>query len=163
MKIAANAVVSLDVELSDIWGNLIQESGEPVQYLHGGYGDIFPAVESALEGKQEQDRIEVRLEPEDAFGDYDEKLIQLVPRSRFPEGLETGMRVEGEAHGGDAGTLYTVTDMAEGQVVLDGNHPLAGMALKFVGTVVGVRPATETELANRSADDPMSVIMRVLP
>lgn len=163
MKISGNAVVSLDVELSDIWGNLIQSSGEPVQYLHGGYGDIFAAVESALEGKQEKDSIEVSLEPEDAFGDYDEKLIQLVPRSRFPEGLEVGMRVEGEAHGGDAGTLYTVTDIAEGQVVLDGNHPLAGMALKFVGTVVGVRPATETELANRSADDPISVIMRVLP
>jgi len=161
--IAKNAVVSLDVELSDIWGNLIQESGEPVQYLHGGYGDIFAAVESVLEGKQENDRIEVRLEPEDAFGDYDEGLVQLAPRSRFPEGLEIGMRVEGEADGGVAGTLFTVTDMAEGQVVLDGNHPLAGMALKFVGTVVVVRPATEAELANRSADDPTSMVMRVLP
>ncbi len=163
MKVCANAVVSLDVQLWDIWGNLVQDSGEPVQYLHGGYGDIFPAVESALEGRQENDRVEVRLEPEDAFGDYDEDLIQLVPRSRFPDGLEIGMRVEGEAHGGDAGTIFTVTDMAEGQVVLDGNHPLAGMALKFVGTVRGVRPATEAELANRSADDPMSVVMRVLP
>ena len=152
--------MSLDVELSDIWGNLIQKSEEPVQYLHGGYGDVFPAVEAALEGRLEEDRVEVRLEPKDAFGEYDENLIQLVPRRRFPEGLEVGMCVEGDA--GD-GVIYTVTDLAEDQVVLDGNHPLAGMALKFAGRVVGVRLATETELSNGSADDPMSVIMRALP
>ena len=163
MIITRNAVVSLDVELSDIWGNLIQKSGEPVQYLHGGYGDIFPVVEAALEGRQENDRIEVRLEPEEAFGDYDEALVQLVPRDSFPDGLEVGMRVEGEAGGADEGMLYTVTDMAEGKVVLDGNHPLAGLALKFECVVAGVRPATETELSNRSADDPTSVIMRVVP
>ncbi len=163
MRIARNAVVSLDVELSDIWGNPIQKSEEPVQYLHGGYGDIFPAVEAALEGKQEKDHVEVRLEPEDAFGDYDESLLHLAPRDRFPEGLEVGMRLEGEAGGADEGVIYTVTDMAEDKVVLDGNHPLAGMALKFSCTVAGVRPATETEIANHSADDPMSVILRVLP
>jgi FKBP-type peptidyl-prolyl cis-trans isomerase SlyD len=162
--IGKNAVVSLDVELSDIWGNLIQKSEEPVQYLHGGYGDIFAAVESALAGKQENDSLEVRMEPDDAYGDYDEDLILLVPRERFPEGLEVGMRVEGEADGEEnAGTLFTVTDIAEGQVVLDGNHPLAGMALKFACKVVGVRPATEAEINNRSADDPTSVIMRVMP
>ena len=163
MIIAKNAVVSLDVELSDIWGNLIQKSEEPVQYLHGGYGDIFPVVEAALEGRQEHDRIEVRLEPEEAFGDYDEQLVQLAPRDRFPDGLEIGMRVEGEAGGDDEGMLYTVTDMAEDKVVLDGNHPLAGLALKFECIVAGGRPATEIEIFNRSADDPTSVIMRVLP
>ena len=163
MKIAMNAVVSLDVNLSDIWGNLIQKSDEPVQYLHGGYGDIFPAVEAALEGKREGDGAEVRLEPGDAYGEYDEELVQLAPRERFPEGLEIGMRVEGEAGGPDAGMLFTVTEMAEGQVVLDGNHPLAGMALKFICTVVDVRSATGAEITNRSADDPTSVVMRVLP
>lgn len=163
MIIAKNAVVSLDVELSDIWGNLIQKSEEPVQYLHGGYGDIFPVVEAALEGKREHERVEVRLEPEDAYGNYDDKLVRLVQRDQFPDGLEIGMRVEGEAGGDDEGVLYTVTDMAEDKVVLDGNHPLAGLALKFECVVAGVRPATETELSNRSADDPTSVIMRVLP
>lgn len=163
MNISMNAVVSLDVELSDIWGNLIQKSDEPVQYLHGGYGDIFPAVEAALQGRSQRDRVEVRMEPEDAFGEYDEELVVLVPLDRFPEGLEVGMRVEGEADGSEAGTLFTVTDIAEGKVVLDGNHPLAGMALKFVGTVVDVRPATDTEISNRTADDPRSVIVRALP
>jgi FKBP-type peptidyl-prolyl cis-trans isomerase SlyD len=163
VNITRNAVVLLDVELSDIWGNLIQKSEEPVQYLHGGYGDIFPAVEAALEGKREHDRVEVRLEPDDAYGDYDETLVKLVPRDQFPEGLEIGMRVEGETGSDNEGLLCTVTDMAEDKVVLDGNHPLAGIALKFECTVAGVRPATELEVANRSADDPMSVIMRVLP
>ena len=163
MKIARNAVVSLDVELSDIWGNRIQRTEEPVQYLHGGYGDIFPLVEEALEGKQEQDRVEVRLEPEDAFGDYDAGLLRLAPRDRFPEGLEADMRVEGEPGGDDESFIFTVTDIAEDKVVLDGNHPLAGIALKFSCSVAGVRPATETEIANRSADDPSSIILRIIP
>ena len=161
--IAKNTVVSLDVELSDIWGKLIQRSGEPLQYLHGGYGNIFAAAEAALEGKQVKDRVEVRLEPEDAFGDYDENLLKVEPRNRFPEVLEVGMRFEGAADGGDANLIFTVTDMADDKVVLDANHALAGMALKFSCTVVAVRPATEAEIQSSAADDPQSVILRILP
>ncbi len=161
--IAKNTVVSLDVELSDIWGKLIQRSGEPLQYLHGGDGNIFAAAEAALEGKQVKDRVEVRLEPEDAFGDCDESLLRVEPRSRFPEVLEVGMRFEGAAGGDDASLIFTVTDLTEDKVVLDANHALAGMALKLSCTVVGVRPATEAEIRNGSADDPESVILRILP
>jgi len=161
--IAKDTIVSLDVELSDIWGKLIQRSEEPLQYLHGGYGNIFPVAEAALEGKKVKDRVEVRLEPEDAFGDYDEGLLRVEPRSRFPEVLEVGMRFEGAAGGEDADLIFTVTDMAEDKVVLDANHALAGMALKLSCTVVGVRQATEVEIQNGSADDPESVILRILP
>ena len=163
MIIAKDTVVSLDVELSDIWGKPIQRSEEPLQYLHGGYGNIFPVAEAALEGKKVKDRVDVRLEPEDAFGDYDENLLRVVPRSRFPEILELGMRFEGAADGDDANLIFTVTDMAEDKVVLDANHALAGMALKLSCTVVGVRRATDVEIRNGSADDPESVILRVLP
>ena len=166
MKVGRNTVVSLEVELSDIWGNLIERTEEPAQYLHGGHGDIFAPVEDALEGKDAMARIEVRLEPEDAFGDYDDSLLHIVDAARFPAGIEVGMRVEGSALGvqdDDAERIYTVTDIAEGKVVLDANHPLCGMALKFVGTVVGVRPATPSEVENGSADDPGSVVMRVMP
>ena len=76
MIIAANTVVTLAFELSDIWDNLIERPEEPVQYLHGDYGDIFPAVEAALAGKSEKDSVEVRLEPGDAFGDYDAEKIK---------------------------------------------------------------------------------------
>jgi len=159
VKISKDTVVSLDVELSDLWGNFVQKSEAPVPYLHGGYGNIFPAVETLLEGKSIGDRVETRLEPEDAFGDYDENLLRMEPRGKFPEGLEVGMRVEGD----DGKGIYTVTDIAEGQVVLDGNHPLAGMALRFAARVADVRPATETEVTNGAADDPESVILRILP
>jgi FKBP-type peptidyl-prolyl cis-trans isomerase SlyD len=163
MNIASNTVVSLNVELSDIWGNLIERSDEPVQYLHGGYADIFPAVEAALEGKRAKDAVEVRLEPEDAFGDYDEQLLRVQPRSSFPEALDVGMRFEGEAGTADEGLFFTVTDIAGDQVVLDGNHPLSGMALKFACTVVEVRQATPDEIAQGTADDVSSIVVRALP
>ena len=163
MIIAKDTIVSLDVELSDLWGNLIQRSEEPLQYLHGGYGNMFPAAEAVLEGKQVDDRIEVRLEPEDAFGDYDESLLRVEPRNRFPEVLEVGMRFEGAAVGDDANLIFAVTEMAEDKVVLDANHALAGMGLKLSCSVVGVRRATDVEIRNGSADDPESVILRILP
>lgn len=156
-------MVSLDVRLADIWGNVIEESTEPVQYLHGGYGDIFPLVETALEGKREKDSVEVRLEPEDAYGGYDAGLLRVEPQQNFPEPLELGMRFEGTPGSEEEGLIFMVTDVADGKVVLDANHPLSGIALKFVCTVVGVRPATESEIANCSADASSSVILRVLP
>lgn len=163
MHIAKDTIVSLDIELSDIWGNAIQRSEEPVQYLHGGFGNIFPSAEAALEGRGVKDRVEVRLEPGEAFGDYDENLLRVEPRSRFPDTLEIGMRFEGAAGSGDEDLFFTVTDIAEDKVVLDANHPLAGMALKLSCTVVAVRPATEVEIRNGAADDPESVILRILP
>ena len=161
--VCKNSVVCLEIEISDIWGNLIEKPSEPVYYLHGGYGDIFPAVEAALEGKAEMHHAAVRLEPEDAFGAYDQNHLQIAPRGRFPETLEVGMRFEATDDEAGENTILTVTDIAEDKVVLDGNHPLAGMALHFSCTVVGVRPASEAEVANGSADDPGSVILRVLP
>ena len=163
MHIAKNTVVSLDVVFADIWGNTIERSDEPLQYLHGGYGNIFPVAEAALEGKSVKDQVEMRLEPEEAFGDYDESLLRLEQRGRFPETLEVGMRFEGETGSTDEGLFFTVTDIAEDKVVLDANHPLAGMALKISCTVVGVRPATRDEIENRAADDPESMILRILP
>jgi FKBP-type peptidyl-prolyl cis-trans isomerase SlyD len=167
MHVAKDRVVSLDVELSDIWGNLIEHPPQPVQYLHGEYGDIFPLVEAALAGKAVGERVEVRLEPEDAYGDYDEDLLRVESLEDFPEGLEVGMRIEGEVEGGggneDGPAIYTITDIAQGKAVLDGNHPLAGMALLFVATVVEVRPATQAEIDNSAADDPSAVVVRALP
>ena len=163
MEISPNMVVSLDVTLFDLQGELLDHPDEPAQYLHGGYGDIFPKVEEALEGKPVGAKVTVRLEPDDAFGEYDEELLTVESRSRFPETLEVGMRFEAGAGGEDEGVIYTVTDMAEDKVVLDGNHPLAGIGLRFECEVVDIRPANEGEIANGSADDPASVIVRPLP
>lgn len=163
MIIAAGSVVSLDIRLADIWGNVVDEPRSAVLYLHGGYDDIFPAVEAALAGKTVNDRVEVRLEPEDAYGDYDEALLRVEERDRFPEPLEVGMRFSGEEDGetGDeSGLVFTVTDIEDDKVILDANHPLAGMALQFTATVLAVRPANADEMANGTVDDPEAVILR---
>jgi FKBP-type peptidyl-prolyl cis-trans isomerase SlyD len=153
MQIGKDTVVALDVQLADVHGNLIQQSAEAVQYLHGGYEGIFPLVEAALQGKAAGTRVEVRLEPEDAFGEYDAEMVQLAERAQFPPELTLGMQFEREGGPKDELLIYTVTDIADDQVVLDGNHPLAGMALRFVCTVVAVREATAGEIERGYADD----------
>ena len=153
MQIAKDKVVSLDVRLSDVHGNLIQQSAEAVQYLHGDYDGIFPVVEEALQGKAPGEKIEVRLEPEDAFGEYDAELVQLAERAQFPPELEIGMQFEREGGPENDLLIHTVTDIADDQVVLDGNHPLAGTALNFACTVVAVREATAGEIERGYADD----------
>lgn len=146
MKIAMNTVVSITYELSDSDGNILESTTEPVTYLHGGYDNIFPRVEEELHGKQVGDTLELTLEPVDAFGDYDEELVQIEPASAFPaKELEVGMQFEGEDPTGDV-VLYTITDIADGKVVVDGNHPWAGERVKFKCTVKSIRPATKEEI-----------------
>ena len=153
MQIAQDTVVALEVQLSDVHGNLIQQSAEAVQYLHGGYDGIFPMVERALQGRAPGEKVDVRLEPEDAFGEYDAELVRLAERAQFPEELQVGMQFEQDGGAGDELLIYTVTDVADDKVVLDGNHPLAGMALRFACTVVAVRAATAEEIERGYADD----------
>jgi FKBP-type peptidyl-prolyl cis-trans isomerase SlyD len=161
IAIGRNTVVSLDLELADFWGNVLQRSASPVRYLHGGYGDLLPALERALEGKLPGEHLTVRLEPEEAFGDYDEQLVRVEPREVFPETLDVGMQFEGIPGGEPDDTIYTVTDVAGGSVVLDGNHPLAGIGLEFRCTVRSVRAATETEIGRGEPDDPDALAFRV--
>lgn len=146
MIIEKNTVVSLSYELKNIDGDVLDSSAEPVNYLFGGYDTIFPKVEQALMGKKIGDSINVDLQPEDAFGDYDEALLQIEPSDVFPaEALKVGAQFEGEDPTGDI-ILYTVTDIADGKVVLDGNHPAAGERLIFSGKVIEVRVASKEEL-----------------
>jgi FKBP-type peptidyl-prolyl cis-trans isomerase SlyD len=154
MKIAKNTVVSVAYKLSDAQGNLIEESDEPMVYLHGGYDGTFPKIEEALDGHETGFSTQIQLEPGDAFGDYDPELVKIEPRDRFPEPLEVGMQFEGtpEESDDELDTLvYTVTDVADDKVVLDGNHPLAGMALRFALTVEEVRDATPDEIEHEHA------------
>jgi len=153
MQIDQDTVVSLEVQLADVHCNLIQRSAEPVQYLHGGYEGIFLLVEKALQGKAPGESVEVRLEPEHAFGEYDAELVQLAERAQFPPELAVGMQFEQEGGPENELLICTVTDIAGDQVVLDGNHPLAGMALNFACTVVAVRDATAGEIERGYADD----------
>jgi FKBP-type peptidyl-prolyl cis-trans isomerase SlyD len=151
MEVARNTVVSLEIELADLWGNLIQRSDAQVHYLHGGYDDILPALERALGGKRRGEELTLRLEPEEAFGEYDEGLLRVEARANFPAALAVGMQFEGIPGGEQDGVIYAVTDIAEGRVVLDGNHPLAGIAIEFRCKVRDVRAATAREIEDGHA------------
>jgi FKBP-type peptidyl-prolyl cis-trans isomerase SlyD len=108
----------------DAQGVLLDAPKDPLTYLHGGYGGLLEA-----------------LEHEQAFGDYDPELLRVEPAERYGEGIVAGMQVEEE------GNIYTVTDVAGGKVVLDGNHPLAGMALRFSLRIISVRQAGPEEIS----------------
>lgn len=172
MKIEKNTIVSLRYKLSDAQNNIIEEPDTVMVYLHGGYSGTFPKIESLLDGKDVGFETTVQLEPHDAFGEYDPNLLKIEPRERFPEPLEIGMQFEGipeelspdeildadedddDEDDEETDTLiYTVTELADKQVVLDGNHPLAGMALRFWLQVEDVRQATDDEITNQHPHD----------
>jgi FKBP-type peptidyl-prolyl cis-trans isomerase SlyD len=149
MKIAQNTVVTVNYKLSDAQNNLIEDGAQPMVYLHGGYENTLPKIEEELDGKDVGYTSTLQIEPEDAFGDYDPSLLKVEERNRLPEPLEVGMQFEGVAEGSDEEpTIFTVTEIADDKVVLDGNHPLAGMALRFELSVIDVRAATEEEVAH---------------
>ncbi len=146
MLIAKNTVVSLTYELAEGSGDLIEKTDSPISYLHGGHHGIFPAVEAALEGKKAGDQCSVTLEPNDAFGEFDEDLIREEPRAAFPKDLEVGMRFEGQNENSGESAIYTVTGINDSTVSVDGNHPLADKTVIFACQITGVRVASKEEL-----------------
>lgn len=147
MQVAKNTVVTLDYSVADPDGELVDAGQEPLVYLHGGYDDIFPMIEEAVQGKKIGESVVVKMQPDDAFGEYDAELVQMEPRSA-PKELQVGMQFEGVPEGADDDDIliYRVTEIADDKVMLDGNHPLAGMALVFTCTVTAVRPASAEEI-----------------
>ena len=150
MQITAPCVVSLTWTLSDAQGRAIAELADPVEFFVGGH-DLLPKVEEALAGRQAGDEAHLHLEPEHAFGDYRPELVCFEARSLFPEGVAPGMAFEGLPPGATtpgmpADAIYTVTEVYPEHVVLDGNHPLAGMALRLHLKVRAVREATAAEV-----------------
>lgn len=156
MLIAKDTVVLLSYRLSTMQGELLEEAGadKPVAYLHGGYDGIFPKVETALDGKEAGAEADLVLEPDDAFGEYDAELVRIEGIDQFPPGVEAGMQFEGTSQDGHHHMLYTVTDVADGKVVVDGNHPLAGQSLRVQCRVEGVRAASAEEIAHGHVHGP---------
>lgn len=156
MEITQQCVVALTWILKDTLGEDLDVLDEPVEFLVGG-DDLLARIEEALQGHGVGTTLSLHLEPEDAFGDYQDQLIFLEPRALFPADLEEGMTVEGSALPAGCNpdaprdALYTVTEIYPEHVVLDGNHPLAGIALRLAVTVHGVREATEEEIGRGTA------------
>jgi FKBP-type peptidyl-prolyl cis-trans isomerase SlyD len=150
MHIHKPCVVALTWKLSDAQGHEIDELAEPIEFFYGG-DDLLPKVEEAIEGQSPGFEIDLHLEPEHAFGDYDAELVCFEDRALFTEAIEPGMRLEGLPDGAatpdmPADAIYTVTEVYPTHVVLDGNHPLAGMALRLHLRVRDVRAASSDEV-----------------
>ena len=155
MVIQSPCVVGLTWRLEDTQGQLIDELADPVEFLVGG-DDLLRAVEEALQGQEVGFSASLHLEPENAFGDYDPKLVFFESRSIFPESTEPGMQFDGPPEGSKTegmprDVIYTVTEVYDTHVVLDGNHPLAGIALVLELVVRSVRDASDDEIERRTA------------
>ena len=140
MQVGRDTVVGLKIQMYDAQGALLHAPESAHSYLHGGYGGLLEALERSLEGKQPGETVRVQLDPEEAFGEYDAELVRVEEAGRYGEGVEVGMEIEEDER------CYTVTDVAAGKVVLDANHPLAGIALRFSCEVISVRAARPEEI-----------------
>ena len=150
MLISSPCVVSLTWRLEDTQGQLIDELEAPVEFFYGG-DDLLAKVEEALLGQEAGFETKLHLEPEHAFGEYNPDLVFFEQRSLFDDSIEPGVQFEGPPEGATtvglpADTIYTVTEVYPEHVVLDGNHPLAGIALRLDVKVRDVREATAEEV-----------------
>lgn len=148
MKIQKDTVVTLRFKVGDANGKLIEESRDPMVYLHGGYENTLPRIEAALEGHEPGHEVTLQLKPEDAFGVRDESLVRTIPKKEFPPGVKVGGQLEGHTDAGQPHVFHVMKIKGE-TVFLDGNHPLAGKELRFVLKVTGVRTATREEIEHR--------------
>ena len=148
MKIAKDTAVTLSYKVADAQGKLVEQSSEPMVYLHGGYGNTLPKIEAALDGQERGFQTVLALQPEDAFGLRDEDLVRTIPRSQFPPGVKVGGQLEGRGADGKE-QVFNVVKIKGDTVILYANHPLAGKALRFTLKVTEVRVASEEEISHR--------------
>ncbi len=153
MQIEKHKVVSIDYTLKDDKGNIIDssEGNEPLAYLHG-MGNIVPGLENELTGKKIGDAIEIRIEPQDGYGERNDALLEVVPKEMFQgaEAIETGMQFQAADEQGNM-QVITVAQVEGDNVTVDSNHPLAGVHLNFDVTVLEVRDATAEEIEHGHA------------
>lgn len=147
MKIEKDTVVTLSYKVTSPQGQLIDPGRDPMVYLHGGYDNIFAKVEAALEGQDVGFQATLDLSAEDAFGQPDPSLVRSIPKSEFPPGVKVGGQLQGANDEGQP-QVFWVKKIKGDTVLLDGNHPLAGMALRFSLKVADVRAALPEEIAH---------------
>jgi len=147
MQITKNVVALIHYTLKDETGEVIDKSeeGTPMPYLHG-HGNLIPGLESELEGKELGDKLSARIEPKDAYGDRNDEMVQDVPRTQLPEDVDIQPGMQFQAQSEEGAHVVTVVGVEDGQVRLDGNHPLAGVTLNFDVEIAEVREASPEEL-----------------
>ena len=163
MKIKAPCIVRLVWHMQDSLQQDISEDKEPSDYFYGGE-ELFPKIEEALLDHQKGDQLDLYLEPEHAFGDYNSELVFFEARHIFPDHLEEGMQFEGLPQGtqndAPADIIFNVTEIYDEHVVLDGNHPLAGLSLRLHIEILDVREASEEEIIQQSTStsSPLTIL-----
>lgn len=141
MRIHTGSTVTLAYSVSSEDGELIDPGAEPMVYVHGDQDGLFPKLQAALDGKGLNETITTTLAAEDAFGPYDRSLVRMEHRARFGFDVQVGTALEGADDQGET-TVFVVKEIDGDRVTLDANHPLAGLALVFTCTVVGIQPAS---------------------
>lgn len=150
--VANDTVVSINYTLTNEQGEVLDKSdGEPLAYLHGHH-NIIPGLENALVGKTVGDKLTVTVEPKDGYGEYLAEAVQEVPRANFQgvDNISVGMQFQTQTEDGHV-MLVTVKDVNDDVVIVDGNHPLAGVSLTFDVEITEVRAATADEIAHGHA------------
>lgn len=150
--VANDTVVQFNYTLTNAEGEVLDQSrGEPLAYLHGHH-NIIPGLEKQMEGKSAGDKFKAVIAPADAYGEYLAEAVQEVPRANFQgvDSIEVGMQFQSQTDDGHV-MLVTVKDVNDDVVVVDGNHPLAGVELTFDVEIVEVRAATADEIAHGHA------------
>ena len=148
MKIEKNTAVTLQLKVTDATGKVIEDGKEPSVYLHGGYGNTLEKIEAALAGQEKGYQLALTLSAADAFGERDDALLRTLPKKQFPPGVKVGGQLEGRGEDGSM-LVFNVMKIKGDTVLLDGNHPLAGLALNFNIKVLDVREATSEEIAHQ--------------
>ena len=146
-KVAKNKLVQFTYIIKDEENNIIEKVDTPVQNIHGALGmGLIDVVELAMEGAKEGDIVETIVSPSDSFGDYHSDLVFSEDINNLPPQYRTvGANVEMTNDAGEK-KAFTVTNIENNQVTIDGNHPFAGKTVKFIVTIVSIRDATNEEL-----------------
>jgi FKBP-type peptidyl-prolyl cis-trans isomerase SlyD len=147
MKIDKNTAVTIRYNVFDSAGRLLEQAQAPTAYLHGGYGNTFEAIEAALQGQEAGFKTSLTLTAAQAFGERDESLVKSIPKTEFPPGVKVGGQLRGQTDDGQE-QVFNVIKIKGPVVMLDGNHPHAGKALRFDISVVSVKAASEEEIAH---------------
>ena len=148
MKIAKNTAVTLQLKVLDANGRVIEDGKEPSVYLHGGYGNTLEKIEAALDGHEPGYELALTLAAVDAFGERDDAMLRTLPKKQFPAGVKVGGQLEGRGDDGKV-VVFNVMKIKGDAVLLDANHPLAGLELKFNIKVLDVREASAEEVAHQ--------------
>mgnify|MGYP005865959853 CR=1 FL=1 len=146
-RIAPNKLVAITYSIKDEAGELLEHSDMPISYIHGGRSDLFEKIEAALEGRQQGETVEVTLSPEEGFGQRDPSLTFTDDLDNVPEQYrEIGAEVEMQKDQGES-RIFHVTNIENGRLTVDGNHPFAGKTLVFTVKIIDIRDATAEDVA----------------